>query len=162
MMTTAGLFTLQINWLRFLQIMFQDSGYEITENEKIAIFALEYLKKLSNITANTSERWVLENVIKITIPFDVTSRKLNVKAGNNVGYWHGLEKLCNSVVVGRERTGNNGASNSPPKLRYRRHHKGPLGSMANSCYYFIIIIIIIIIIFAREGGVLLRPTEDDK
>lgn len=46
----------QINWLRFLQIMFQDSGYEITENEKIAIFALEYLKKLSNITANTSER----------------------------------------------------------------------------------------------------------
>lgn len=45
--------------------MFQDSGYEITENEKIAIFALEYLKKLSNITANTSERWVLENVIKI-------------------------------------------------------------------------------------------------
>ena len=76
--------------------MFQDSGYEITENEKIAIFALEYLKKLSNITANTSERWVLENaikiflnirqngiVIKITIPFCLTSRKLNVKASNN-------------------------------------------------------------------------------
>ena len=78
-MMTAGLFALQINWLRFLQLMFQDSGYEITENEKIAIFALEYLKKLSNITANTSERWVLKNAIKIFNCYTVSSDKQKIK-----------------------------------------------------------------------------------
>lgn len=78
-MMTAGLFALQINWLRFLQWMFQDSGYEITENEKIAIFALEYLKKISNITANTSERWVLENAIKIFNCYTIWSDQQKIK-----------------------------------------------------------------------------------
>lgn len=59
--------------------MFQDSGYEITENEKIAIFALEYSKKLSNITANTSERWVLENAIKIFNYYTVLSDQQKIK-----------------------------------------------------------------------------------
>ena len=44
--------------------MFQDTSYEITEDEKVAVFALEYLKKLSNLTSVTAERLV-RNVINI-------------------------------------------------------------------------------------------------
>ena len=38
--------------------MFQDTNYEITEDEKIAVFALEYLKSMSDLTSVTSKRLV--------------------------------------------------------------------------------------------------------
>jgi len=37
--------------------MFQDSSYEINEDEKIAIFALDYLISIANLTSVTSERF---------------------------------------------------------------------------------------------------------
>ena len=38
--------------------MFQDTNYEITEDEKVAVFALEYLKRMSDLTSVTSKRLV--------------------------------------------------------------------------------------------------------
>ncbi|KAL9970073.1 hypothetical protein ACROYT_G022395 [Oculina patagonica] len=46
----------QINWLLYLNGMFQDTNYKITEDEKIAVFALEYLANMSNLTSVTSKR----------------------------------------------------------------------------------------------------------
>lgn len=39
--------------------MFQDTNYEIDEDEKLAIFALDYLKNMSNLISDTSNRLVL-------------------------------------------------------------------------------------------------------
>ena len=36
--------------------MFQDTNYEITEDENIAVFALEYLKSMSDLASVTSKR----------------------------------------------------------------------------------------------------------
>ena len=38
--------------------MFKDTGYEITEDEKIAVFALDYLIQVSNLTLFTPDRLV--------------------------------------------------------------------------------------------------------
>lgn len=38
--------------------MFQDTGYEIIEDEKIAVFALDYLIQVSNLTLVTPDRLV--------------------------------------------------------------------------------------------------------
>ena len=49
-------FISQINWLLYLKKMFQDTNYEITEDENIAVFALEYLKSMSDLASVTSKR----------------------------------------------------------------------------------------------------------
>ena len=41
--------------------MFQDTNYVITEDEKIAVFALEYLTSMSNLTSVTPKRLVPHN-----------------------------------------------------------------------------------------------------
>lgn len=43
--------------------MFQDTDYEITEDEKIAVFALEYLTSISDLTSVTSKRLVSNNYV---------------------------------------------------------------------------------------------------
>lgn len=53
----------QINWLLYLNTMFQDTDYEITEDEKIAVFALEYLTSMSDLTSITSKRLVSNNYV---------------------------------------------------------------------------------------------------
>lgn len=53
----------QINWLLYLNTMFQDTDYEITEDEKIAVFALEYLTSMSDLTSVTSKRLVSNNYV---------------------------------------------------------------------------------------------------
>lgn len=53
----------QINWLLYLNTMFQDTDYEITEDEKIAVFALEYLTSISDLTSVTSKRLVSNNYV---------------------------------------------------------------------------------------------------
>lgn len=60
--------------------MFQDTDYEITEDEKIAVFALEYLTSISDLTSVTSKRLVSNNyvinqwILEITLTFMIFSR----------------------------------------------------------------------------------------
>lgn len=64
MIVIFSCYVAQINWLLYLNGMFQDTNYKITEDEKIAVFALEYLANMSNLTSVTSKRLVQNEIIK--------------------------------------------------------------------------------------------------
>ncbi|RMX43712.1 hypothetical protein pdam_00006340 [Pocillopora damicornis] len=49
-----------IDWLFYIKAMFQDTSYEIEQDEELAIFALDYLTNMSSLITNTPER-VLAN-----------------------------------------------------------------------------------------------------
>lgn len=51
--------------------MFQDTSYEIEQDEELAIFALDYLTNMSSLITNTPERLVtLSNQLTMHIQFD--------------------------------------------------------------------------------------------
>ncbi|XP_048581157.1 endothelin-converting enzyme homolog [Nematostella vectensis] len=46
----------QLDWLTLLRFIFQDSGYQINEDEEVLVFAIDSMRKLVNLTVNTPKR----------------------------------------------------------------------------------------------------------
>ncbi|EDO47782.1 predicted protein [Nematostella vectensis] len=49
-------YNIPLDWLTLLRFIFQDSGYQINEDEEVLVFAIDSMRKLVNLTVNTPKR----------------------------------------------------------------------------------------------------------